>query len=88
MSEFKIGDRVVVNAWSPYSRLHGHCGTVVSDRDGYDYGVEFDECIYPLLGYGHSCCGFAKPGHGWYLTSNCLDPIFKPVSLPDVTDLL
>lgn len=89
MSKFEVGDRVVVNKRTPFSELYGRCGVVVGFR-GYDfYGVEFDECIRKQLGYGHTCRGVAKPGHGWYLLSSCLDPIpLDSVSLPDVTKLL
>lgn len=89
MSEFKIGDRVVVNESETYPWFNGHCGTIVCQRQVELWGIDFDESILDLFGYGHTCRGSARPGHGWFMVAPSLDLIpLDSVSIPDVADLL
>ena len=67
MAEVKVGDRVRAIRDDRDRRLEGKIGTVV-DVEGFCVGVDFDSEIN-----GHTCGGFARMGHGWYLTDYYLE---------------
>lgn len=67
MSEFKVGDRVRTIHDDRDRRLEGKIGTVV-EVAGFCVGVDFDSEID-----GHTCDGFARMGHGWYLPASYLE---------------
>ena len=67
MSEVKVGDRVRAIHDDRDRRLEGKIGTVV-DVAGFAVGVDFDSEIN-----GHTCGGFARMGHGWYLPDSYLE---------------
>jgi hypothetical protein len=67
--DFKIGDRVVSNEKCYHEGKHGRIVFIQhsKDHDFCDIGVEFDEYVG-----GHSCCGNAKLGHGWWVTAGLI----------------
>ena len=67
MSEVKVGDRVRAIRDDRDKRLEGKIGTVV-EVEGFSVGVDFDSEID-----GHTCGGFARMGHGWYLPDYYLE---------------
>lgn len=48
----------------------GLIGTIIEVCDDGTYGVQFDGYIN-----GHSCCGKANDGCGWYFPTDCVDDV-------------
>lgn len=75
MTKFKYGDRVRCIEDDTNARTVGKVGTVIEINDHGTIGVAFDEDVA-----GHSLCGRAYMGHGWFLRENELVTV-------DVVDL-
>lgn len=67
-SKFKIGDRVIVTK-SFSQALKGEIGTIVSDIDSYNPGVEFDN----FDEHKHDLNGACEDGYGWYVSEDNLE---------------
>ena len=86
MSDFKIGDRVVLlNYNSTFSNLKsGDTGTVCEIHGKTFYGVNWDKEIKG----GHSCDGKCPKGHGWRVSSSLIKKIENPEKIIKVGDLV
>jgi hypothetical protein len=78
MSEFKVGDRVVVVAKSVDGKfLKGNEGVITQINKNYGgISVEFDKDID-----GHNCGGSTKDNRGWNVKSNDIKLIEQPVPI-------
>lgn len=83
--DFRVGDRVIINAPKPGlgHDAHGKHGIIVSlENEDYDdiFAVELDEPVY-----GHDCVGQTKPGHGCYASTKNL--LHEQTAKPEVREV-